>query len=216
MQKTILVSGFDPFGGEPVNPAFEALKFLEGKTLAGHLVVTQEIPTVRHKSIKTLKAAIAKHDPALVVAVGQAGGRLSIMPERVAINVDDFRIKDNEGNQPVDEPIVPDGPAAYFTRLPVKAMVRAMLDAGIPAAVSNSAGTFVCNHIFYGLMHLLAQEGGQRRGGFIHIPYMTTQAARLGNQPSMSIESIAQGLEIAITTAAALQEDKKEIGGAIC
>ena len=215
MQKTILVTGFDPFGGEPVNPAFEALRFLDGKTLAGHLVVTQEVPTVRYKALEALSAAVTRHDPCLVVAVGQAGGRLAVMPERVAINVDDFRIADNEGNQPTDEPIVPGGPAAYFTSLPVKAMVKAMTQAGIPAAVSNTAGTFVCNHIFYGLMHLLAQEGAKRRGGFIHIPYMTTQAARLGNQPSMSIESIAKGLEIAITVAATTQVDAKHIGGEI-
>jgi pyroglutamyl-peptidase len=215
METKILVTGFDPFGGEPVNPAFEALKFLEGKTLAGHLVITQEIPTVRHKSIEVLKQAIARVNPALVVAVGQAGGRLEITPERVAINVDDFRIPDNEGNQPADEPIVVGAPTAYFTRLPVKAMVQAMKDAGIPASVSNTAGTFVCNHIFYGLMHLLAEEKNIRRGGFIHIPYMTTQAARLGNQPSMSIEAIAKGLEIAITTAATLEKDIRKIGGEI-
>lgn len=215
MNNTILVTGFDPFGGEPVNPAFEALKFLEGKVLAGYPVITQEIPTVRYKSTETLKAAIARHDPFLIVAVGQAGGRLEIMPERVAINVDDFRIPDNEGNQPVDEPIVPGGPAAHFSTLPVKAMVKAMTGAGIPAAVSNTAGTFVCNHIFYGLMDLLAKEGGKRRGGFIHIPYLTSQAARLGKQPSMSIESIARGLEIAIETAAVTIKDSKIIGGEI-
>lgn len=215
MEKKILVTGFDPFGGEPVNPAFEVLKFLEGKTLKGHLVVTQEIPTVRFKSIETLKKAVARVAPAVVVAVGQAGGRLEITPERVAINQDDYRIPDNEGNQPVDEPIVEGAPAAYFTRLPVKAMVRAMKEAGVPASVSNTAGTFVCNHIFYGLMHLLAEEGNIRRGGFIHIPYMTTQAARLGNQPSMAIESIAKGLEIAVSVAAELEKDVRAVGGEI-
>lgn len=215
MEKKILVTGFDPFGGEPVNPAFEVLKFLEGKTLNGHLVVTQEIPTVRFKSVETLKKAVTRVDPALIVAVGQAGGRFEITPERVAINVDDFRIPDNEGNQPTDEPIVAGAPAAYFTRLPVKAMVRAMKEAEIPASVSNTAGTFVCNHIFYGLMHLLAEEGGARRGGFIHIPYMTAQAARLGNQPGMAIETIAKGLEVAIATAVSAEKDVREVGGAI-
>lgn len=215
MEKKILVTGFDPFGGEPVNPAFEVLKFLDGKTLGGLLVVTREIPTVRHKSVETLKKAVADINPSLIITVGQAGGRLEITPERVAINTDDYRIPDNEGNQPVDEPIVKGAPSAYFTSLPVKAMVAAIKKAGIPASVSNSAGTFVCNHIFYGLMHLLAEEGNKRRGGFIHIPYMTAQAARLGGQPSMSIESIAQGLEIAITTAATVVHDAKEIGGTI-
>ena len=215
MQRKILVTGFDPFGGEPVNPAFEVLRFLKGKTLAGHIVATQEIPTVRHKSIEVLKSAIKREDPALVVSIGQAGGRLDITPERVAINVDDFRIPDNEGNRPTGEPIVGNGPAAYFTRLPVKAMVRAMAEAGIPASLSNTAGTFVCNHIFYGLMHMLETEGGIRRGGFIHIPYMTSQAARLGKQPSMSVETIASGLEIAILTAIETDEDIKAVGGEI-
>ncbi len=215
MEKKILVTGFDPFGGEPVNPAFEVLKFLEGKTLAGHLVVTQEVPTVRFRSIETLQQAIARVNPAVVIAVGQAGGRLEITPERVAINQDDFRIPDNEGNRPVDEPIVEGAPVAYFTRLPVKAMVAAMKEAGIPASVSNTAGTFVCNHIFYGLMHLLAGEDNVRRGGFIHIPYMTEQAARLGNQPGMAIETIAKGLEIAVAVAAKLEKDIRAVGGEI-
>ncbi len=213
MQKKILVTGFDPFGGEPVNPAFEALKFLEGKILNGYTVVTQEIPTVRFKAVETVKAAIAKVDPAMVVAVGQAGGRLEITPERVAINIDDFRIPDNGGNQPTDDPIVKGAPAAYWSTLPIKSMVRAMKDAGIPASVSNTAGTFVCNHIFYGLMHLLAEEGNVRRGGFVHIPYMTTQAARLGGQPSLPIETIALGLEIALTHAVAATADIKEGAG---
>lgn len=215
MEKKILVTGFDPFGGEPVNPAFEALKYLEGKILAGHPVVTQEVPTVRFGAIDALKAAVARVNPALIIAVGQAGGRMEITPERVAINVDDFRIPDNGGNQPVDEPVVQGAPTAYFTRLPVKAMVAAMKEAGIPASVSNTAGTFVCNHIFYGLMHLLAEEGNVRRGGFIHIPYMTAQAARLGGQPSMSIETIVRGLEIAITTAVSVTTDVRKIGGEI-
>ena len=129
--------------------------------------------------------------------------------------MDDFRIPDNEGNQPTDEPIVKGAPAAYFTRLPVKAMVRAMKEAGVPASVSNTAGTFVCNHIFYGLMHLLAEEGNLRRGGFVHIPYMTTQAARLGGQPSMAIETIAKGLEIAIAVALSVEKDIRDIGGEI-
>lgn len=215
MQKKVLVTGFDPFGGEPVNPAFEVLKLLDGKTLAGHSIATQEIPTVRHKSIAVLEKAIDRHDPALIVAVGQAGGRFEITPERVAINVDDFRIPDNEGNSPIDERIVADAPAAYFSTLPVKAMVRAMKESGIPASVSNTAGTFVCNHIFYGMMHLLALEGKGRRGGFIHIPYMASQAARLGNQPSMSIECVAKGLEICIAAALGTTEDVKAVGGKI-
>ena len=143
----------------------------------------------------------------LILAVGQAGGRLEITPERVAINVDDFRIPDNGGFQPVDEPIVAGAPAAYWSTLPIKAMVMAMRGAGIPASVSNSAGTFVCNHLFYGLMHHLAQHGNKIRGGFVHIPYLPEQAARLGGQPSMAVETIVKGLEVALNAAMAHETD---------
>lgn len=213
MQNRVLVTGFEPFGGEPVNPAFEVLKFLSGKMLNGCEIVVQEIPTVRYKSLDTLKKAILREDPLMVVAVGQAGGRLEITPERVAVNIDDFRIPDNAKNQPVDESVIEGGAAAYWSTLPIKRMVRAMKDGGVPAAVSNTAGTFVCNHVFYGLMHYLAEEGNRRRGGFIHIPYMTSQAARLGNQPSLSIETIALGLEIAISAALSTDKDICEGGG---
>lgn len=213
MQSRILITGFEPFGGETVNPALEVLRFFEGKLLEGYRVVTRALPTIRFRSIEKLRAAIADEDPALIVALGQAGGRCEIMPERVAINIDDFRIPDNDGNRPTDEPVVAGAPAAYWSTLPIKSMVRAMRDRGIPASVSNTAGTFVCNHIFYGLMHLLSEEGNVRRGGFIHIPYMTEQAARLGGKPSMSIETIAQGLETAIRTAAVVHEDLREEGG---
>ena len=152
----------------------------------------------------------------LVIAVGQAGGRLEINPERVAINVDDFRIPDNGGFQPIDEPIVAVSPVVYLSTLPIKAMVEAMRQAGVPAAVSNSAGTFVCNHLFYGLMHHLAQSGSSTRGGFIHIPYLPEQAARLGGQPSMAVETVVRGLEAAIAAALTRAEDLKQTGGTIC
>jgi pyroglutamyl-peptidase len=141
-------------------------------------------------------------DPVLVIAIGQADGRTEITPERVAINVDDYRIADNAGNQPNQEPVVPGGPVGYWSTLPVKAMVAALKAQGIPASVSSSAGTFVCNHLFYGLMHFLAAEGGQRRGGFIHVPFLPEQAARLSGQPSMGLETLARGLEIAMAAAA--------------
>lgn len=205
--RNILVTGFGPFGGEPVNPALEAIKRLEGKVIGGCRVVTREVPVVRYAALEALAAAICETDPVLVLAVGQAGGRLEITPERVAVNVDDFRIPDNGGLQPVDEPVVPGGPAAYWSTLPIKAMVMAMRAAGIPASVSNTAGTFVCNHLFYGLMHQLAQAGGKVRGGFAHIPYLPEQAARIGGQPSMAVETIVKGLEIALTAALAHDSD---------
>ncbi|MCM3727408.1 pyroglutamyl-peptidase I [Neobacillus cucumis] len=199
--KKILVTGFEPFGGEPVNPALEAVKRLNGKEIAGYEVVTREIPTVFKKAIFSLKESIDEMNPDMVICVGQAGGRSTITPERVAINVDDARITDNENNQPIDEEIVPGGPAAYFSKLPVKAMVKIMNDNGIPASVSNTAGTFVCNHIFYGLMHYLDTSGKEIRGGFIHIPFLPEQIVRNPGQPSMSLEFIVKGLELSIEAA---------------
>jgi pyroglutamyl-peptidase len=198
----ILVTGFGPFGGDPVNPALEAVRQLEGRVAAGRLLVTRELPVVRGACIEALARHIREVDPVLVVAIGQAGGRLEITPERVAINVDDYRIPDNAGNQPTQDPVVAGGPAGYWSTLPVKAMVAALKAQGIPASLSNSAGTFICNHLFYGLMHLLAAEGGRRRGGFIHVPYLPEQAARVGGQPSMGLETLVRGLEIAVAAAA--------------
>ena len=212
----VLVTGFDPFGGEAVNPALEAIKKLDGKMVAGARVVTRELPTVRWKAIDGLKTAIREVQPALIIAVGQAGGRMDITPERVAINVDDFRIADNEGNQVVDERIAPDGPAAYWSTLPIKKIVADLRAEGIPASVSNSAGTFICNHLFYGLMHELAAEGNVRRGGFIHIPYLPEQAAKLTGQPSMALETIVRGLTAAIAASLTTAEDERHSGGTIC
>lgn len=212
----VLVTGFDPFGGEAVNPALEAIKQLDGKMVAGARVVTRELPTVRWKAIEGLKTAIHEVQPALIIAVGQAGGRMDITPERVAINVDDFRIADNEGNQVVDERIAPDGPAAYWSTLPIKKIVANLRAEGIPASVSNSAGTFICNHLFYGLMHELAAEGNVRRGGFIHIPYLPEQAAKLTGQPSMALETIVRGLTAAIAASLTTAEDERHSGGTIC
>ena len=212
----VLITGFDPFGGEPVNPALEAVKILDGRTIAGARIHTLEIPTVRWKSIETIRQAIDRLDPALVIAVGQAGGRMEMSIERVAINVDDFRIKDNEGNQPVDERIAPDGPAAYWSTLPIKKIATALRKTGVPCSVSNTAGTFVCNHVFYGLMHLLSTEGSKRRGGFIHIPYLPSQAARLTGQPSMSRDLVVLGLSTAIETALTAVMDDKTNGGTLC
>ena len=212
----VLVTGFDPFGGEAVNPALEAIKKLDGKMVAGARVVTRELPTVRWKAIDGLKTAIREVQPALIIAIGQAGGRMDITPERVAINVDDFRIADNEGNQVVDERIATDGPAAYWSTLPIKKIVADLRAEGIPASVSNSAGTFICNHLCYGLMHELAAEGNVRRGGFIHIPYLPEQAAKLTGQPSMALETIVRGLTAAIAASLTTAEDERHSGGTIC
>lgn len=214
--RTVLVTGFEPFGGEPINPALEAIRKLEGRILGECRVLTRALPVVRFAAIDAVVQHITEVSPLMVIAVGQAGGRMEITPERVAINVDDFRIPDNAGFQPVDEAIVPGAPSAYWSTLPIKAMVAAMKRAGVPASVSNSAGTFVCNHLFYGLMHHLAGTGNRTRGGFVHIPYLPEQAARLGAQPSMSVESVVAGLEVAIATALKFDRDIVEQGGAIC
>ncbi len=189
---------------------------LEGRCIGGCRVLTRTLPVTRFTSIETLLKHIEATDPVLVLAVGQAGGRCEITPERVAINVDDYRIPDNAGLQPIDEPVQPGAPAAYWSTVPIKAMVAAMRQAGVPAAVSNSAGTFVCNHLFYGLMHHLAQSGRAARGGFIHIPYLPEQAARLGAQPSMALETLVRGLETAVAAALDCKVDVNQGGGTLC
>ena len=142
----ILVSGFDPFGGEKINPAIESVKLLPDE-IKGAKIIKVEIPTVARKSLKKLEEVIEIEKPDVVLSIGQAGGRTDISVERVGINMDDFRIKDNEGNQPIDEKIAKDGPDAYLVTIPIKAMVQKMIENKIPASVSNTAGTFVCNHV---------------------------------------------------------------------
>ena len=162
----LLLTAFDPFGGDKVNPALEAVKLVSSH-VNNVEVVKAEVPTVFRKSIATVAAAIAKEKPDAVLCIGQAGGRYDITPERVAINLDDARIKDNEGNQPIDLPIYEDGAPAYFSDLPIKAMVQNIREAGLPASVSNTAGTFVCNHLMYGVLYTLAKEYPGVRGGFM-------------------------------------------------
>lgn len=151
-----------------------------------------------------------------MVSIGQAGGRFGITPERVAINIDDARIQDNEGNQPVDTSVFADGENAYFTNLPVKAMVAEMVKAGLPASLSNTAGTFVCNHVMYGVLYMINKKYPHMRGGFIHVPYITQQVATKANTPSMSIEDITRGLEICIKVISETKDDIKVAAGTIC
>ncbi|MCL4424855.1 MAG: pyroglutamyl-peptidase I [Firmicutes bacterium] len=196
--KKVLLTGFEPFGGDDVNPALEASRKLTGWTQGEALVVTRAIPVVFGEAIATLAAAIEEEKPDAVISVGQAGGRAHISLERVAINVNDARMADNAGNRPEDQPIDPKGPVAYWSTLPIKAIVRALQESGIPAAVSNSAGTYVCNHLFYGLMHYLAKEGLSLPAGFIHIPLLPEQAAKKPGQPSMSLDLVVRALQLAI------------------
>lgn len=204
----VLVTGFEPFGGEKINPAYEAVKKLSGN-INGAEIVKLEVPTVFGKSIERLHEAMEREKPDIVICVGQAGGRYDITIERVAINISDGRIADNEGNQPIDEPIFEDGKTAYFATLPIKAMVKKIRDSGIPASVSNSAGTYVCNHIMYGLLYLIDKEYPNIRGGFVHVPFLPEQVVDKGNTPSMSLENITTGLALAIEAAVEYRQDVK-------
>ena len=208
---TVLVTGFDPFGGSPTNPSWHAVRALDSRLVGGHRIVGAEVPTVFDLSLKKLAALMERHHPRLVICTGQAGGRGSLSLERVAINVNDARIADNAGGRPVDTPVVEGGPDAYFTTLPIKAMLQALLLEGINAEVSQTAGTFVCNHVFYGLMHLLAQPAWQGvRGGLIHVPWLPEQG-----QPSMRLEEIVRGLELAVEVALSTQRDIRKEAGAL-
>lgn len=194
----LLLTAFDPFGGDAINPALEAVKLVADK-IGRFDIVKLEVPTVFRKSIDTVAKAIEEEKPDVVLCIGQAGGRFEITPERVAINVDDARIKDNEGNQPIDIKIFEDGENAYFTTLPIKAMVEAIREADLPAAVSNTAGTFVCNHLMYGVLYTLAKKYPHIKGGFTHVPFIPAQVARRTPvAPYMALEDIKRGLEAAI------------------
>ncbi|KAF2955869.1 pyroglutamyl-peptidase I [Marinitoga sp. 38H-ov] len=190
----VLVTGFVPFGGEKINPSFEAVKKLPLKIL-GAEIIKLEIPTVFYKSIEKLISKISEIKPDIVICTGQAGGRSHISIERVAINIDDARIEDNEGNKPVDKPIFFDGENAYFSNLPIKKIVEGIREIGIPAEISNSAGTFVCNHLLYGLMYYINRDYNRILGGFIHVPYLPEQVLDKRNKPSMSLDNITKALE---------------------
>ncbi len=212
---TILVTGFDPFGGESINPAIEAVKRLPD-TVAGATVIKEMLPTVFKTSGEVLRGLIEQHAPDVVICVGQAGGRSHITVERVAINVDDARIADNSGEAPIDEAIVAEGPAAYMTTLPLKAMVAHMKDQGVPASVSNSAGTFVCNHIMYVALHEAQLAEKPFKAGFIHIPFLPDQVLERAGVASMPLETIVKGLTHAVEAAVQTKEDIKTTGGTIC
>lgn len=210
----ILVTGFDPFGGEKVNPALEAVKSLPS-VIHGAEIRWVEIPTVFYQSAEVLEAEIVRYQPDVVLCIGQAGGRASLTPERVAINQDDARIPDNQGNQPIDTPIRLDGEAAYFSTLPIKAMVQAIKEVGLPATVSNTAGTFVCNHLMYQALYLADKKFSHMRAGFMHIPYMTEQVINKPNTASMNLADIVKGIEAAIGAIVDYKDkDLKIVGGA--
>ena len=193
----LLVTAFEPFGGESVNPAQEAMKLLP-EQLGSVQILKCDVPTVFGKSAEIVRTAISLHRPDAVLCIGQAGGRNGLTPERAAINLDDASIPDNAGNQPVDQVIAPDGKNAYFATLPVKAMVAAIRDAGLPASVSYTAGTYVCNHLMYSLLYTLEKSYPGVRGGFLHVPYIPAQVKGDAGIPSMPLEDIVKGLTAAI------------------
>ena len=215
----ILVTGFDPFGGEKINPALETIKRLPDAVL-GARIIKLEIPTVVGKSLAKIQEAVEKENPDVVLSIGQAGGRSEITVERVGINIDDCRIPDNEGNQPIDEPIVAGGPSAYFVTVPIKAIVEKIKTNKIPASISNTAGTFICNHVCYGVAHLAAARtaaGKPMKSGFIHIPFLPEQViGKPALTPSMSLETIVSGITHALEAIVQHDSDIKVSGGKIC
>jgi pyroglutamyl-peptidase len=196
----VLVTGFEPFGGEDLNPAWEICGALPG-AIGRSRIHTLRVPTEFRRAIEVVALEIERLEPSLVILLGQAGGRACLSVERVGINVDDARIADNAGMQPVDEPIAPAGPAACFATVPIKAMVAAMREAEVPADVSNTAGTFVCNHLLYGVLHFLAASGRRARAGFIHVPWLDCQAVLHPGEPSMALATMVRGIEAGIAAA---------------
>ena len=214
--RKILVTGFSPFGGEQINPAWEAVKRLPDR-IAGAELVKLEIPTSFSRCGPAVEAAVEAHRPDAILCVGQAGGRACISVERVTINLAEARIPDNDGDQPVDEPIQADGPDAYFSTLPVKAMAQNVRARGIPCQISYSAGTFVCNCVMYQALHLAARRYPTLRAGFIHVPYLHEQAVdKPAGTPSMELPTLVQALESAVEAIANDPADIHESMGIVC
>ena len=196
----ILLTGFEPFGGESTNPSWLAARDAAARLRAEGLEVQAvELPCIFVDAVRVLEAALEQYHPDLVICAGQAGGRSRVSLERIAINCDDARIPDNAGNAPVDRPVVAGGPAAYFSNLPVKAALADLLAAGIPAEVSQTAGTYVCNHVFYGLMHALRLRPGTR-GGFVHVPYEPAQLPPGSTHPALPLEQLVEALAVVVRT----------------
>lgn len=210
---TVLLTGFEPFDGEPINPSAAIVQQLDGRVIEGHRVVGRVLACAFGRAREELLAALADATPRLVIALGQAGGRREVSLERVALNVDDARIADNAGAQPIDRPIVAGGPVAYWSTLPIKAIVAALRTAGLPAAVSQTAGTFVCNHVFFGLMHALERRPATR-GGFLHVPWLPEQLARHPGEFALPLADQARAIELAIATALVTPVDRAVPGGA--
>jgi pyroglutamyl-peptidase len=201
---TVLLTGFEPFGGDSLNPSWQVARALHNQTAAGARIVSLCLPTEFGRAREVLDAALRRQRPVLVLCLGLAASRSALSVERVAINVDDARVADNAGAQPIDQAVLPGAPAAYFSRLPIKAIVAALNTAGLPAEVSQTAGTFVCNHVFYGLMHSLRRRRSVR-GGFMHVPPLAT----------LPLHEQRRGVLLALATALQTDTDRAETGGSI-
>jgi pyroglutamyl-peptidase len=213
MIKTVLLTGFEPFNKAAINPSWEAVVALKGWRNEHFAVEVRRLPCVFGLANRVMEGLLEELQPDVVIATGQAGGRPELSVERIAINVDDASMLDNEGQQPVDTAIVDGGPAAYFSTLPIKAIVQEMRERGLKAGVSQTAGTFVCNHVFYGLMHRTA--GTKTRAGFIHVPFMPEQAVgRYEGSPSMALDEIIQGLRAAVEATMSVERDITLAAGA--
>jgi len=194
---TVLVTGFEPFGGEAVNPSWEAAA-LVSSTVAGTRLERVLVPTTYEGSIETVTAAIDRYQPTAVLMVGQAGGRTELSIERIAINLDDAQAPDNAGVVREGTAIVADGPCAYMASLPLREMTARLHEAGVPAAISNTAGLFVCNHLFYGVLHYLAVQQLNITAGFVHVPFLPQQVTSRPGTPSMSLAEIVAGLSVIV------------------
>jgi len=212
-QPRVLLTGFEPFDGEHANPSQQIVEQLDGRTIAGHRIVGAVLPVTFAQTQPLLQQLLERHRPRLAIALGQAGGRAELSLERVAINLVDARIADNGGAQPVDQPVIAGAPPAYFSSLPVKAILAALRDRAIPAALSLSAGSYVCNQVFYLLAHLLATAHPDTRGGFIHVPWLPAQVVARPGQPSMALATMTDGVATAIACALATEQDLHVPGG---
>jgi pyroglutamyl-peptidase len=213
----ILLTGFEAFGHTPINPAEQVARALDNTKIGDSKIVSRIVPNVFFEAIDSVRTAIDEINPSVVVMMGEYGGRAVITIERIAHNLNDstrYGLVDNNGISLQDEPTIPGGPAAYYSTLPIRAMVKAMREAGIPADISDTPGTFCCNHLMYGILHYIATKGLQIRAGWIHLPYLPSTAALAENlgAPSMSVETSAEGV---LTGIRAILENPNDIRDAI-
>lgn len=196
--KKIIITGFEPFDNEVINPSAEVAMSFAGKLINGYEILYFQLPCIFDASIRALDLMIKQHQPDMVLCLGQMAGRVDISLERIAVNLNDARIPDNQGNQPIDTPVLTDAPVAYFSNFPIKKILERLRAQSIPCSISQSAGTFVCNHVFFGLMHLIHDSDKKIMGGFIHLPYLPAQVINKPGQPSMDIGLMKTAIAITL------------------